>query len=108
MILSSNSNLSIFHDAKIGKIDFDYINKSVYLNLTLDNLSNKGKALLTVLKTSFIQFQSSEPWGPGIYISKVDLEEKQGNQEITILLNSGDTFQIIAEYFELKLNVPYI
>ncbi len=104
MILSNNSNLSIFHDAKMGIIDYDYINKSVYINLTLDSLSNKGKAVLTGVKVSFIQFQSSEPWGPGIYINKVDFKEKQGKQEITILLNSGDTFQLIAEHFELKQN----
>lgn len=102
MILSNNSNFSIFHDAKIGKIDYDYINKSVYIYLTLDNLSSKGEVLLTGLKVSFIQFKSMEPWGPGIYINNVDFEEKQVNKEITILLNSGDTFQIIAELFELK------
>ncbi len=102
MILSNNTNLSIFHDAKIGIIEYDYINKSIYIRLTLDCLSNKGKAVLTGQNLSLMYFQSLEPWGPGIYINKVDFEKKQVNQEITILLNSGDTFKITAESFELK------
>lgn len=102
MILSCNTNLSIFHDAKVGIIEFDYINKTIYIRLTLDYLSNKGNAVLTGKNLSLMYFQSIQPWGPGIYINKVDFEKTQVNQEITILLNSGDTFKITADSFELK------
>lgn len=114
MVISKNTNLSIFHDAEIGLVEYDYMHKTIHINLTLNcllafaslltlnGLSNNSKAVLTGLKTSHIYFQSLEPWGTGKYINQVEIDEKQENQEITIQFNSGDTFKIIAKSFELQ------
>lgn len=100
MVLSSIANFSIFHDARIGKIYYDYGLKSIVVDLLMDSSACNGQAVLKGSNVSYAQFQSSEPWGQGIYVESLEYKSNNESQEITILLNSGDSFHIIAKLFE--------
>ncbi|MDY0209167.1 MAG: hypothetical protein RBR48_03220 [Bacilli bacterium] len=103
MKISKETDLYLFHDAKVGVMYYDYINKSINFHIFLDSplKSIKGDAIIRITSIESVQLCSFEPWGKGIYITELNIEEKTKYSIMTILLNSGDTFIINARVFEL-------
>lgn len=103
MIISEKTDLNLFHDARVGMVNYDYANKSINIHLFLDSPtpSIKGEADLKATVVNSAQLGSSEPWGAGIYISEVKVEDKTKYKRLSVILNSGDTFVIDAQLFEL-------
>lgn len=101
MNLRNMTDLELFHDAKIGVMSFDYLKKLAMLELFFDNPQKKGIFKLKVTNVYSMQIESYEPWGKGLYINEIKLDVGKEHNTITILINSGDTFIITAELFEI-------
>jgi len=84
MVLSSIASFSKFHDARIGKIYYDYGLKSMLIDLLMDSSAFKGQTVLKGTNVILVQFQSMEPWGQGIYVESLDYINKResGNHYI--------------------------
>jgi len=108
------------HDAEITKIYCDYDMHRIEIPLKLCNFYNncKKEVLLIFEDVHYIDVSFYEPWGAGIYINEVKindgsgiinrLDEYKSNKEcfcLSILLNSGDKINILASrviYLEVK------
>jgi hypothetical protein len=104
MKISKETDFKLFHDAKVGLLKYDYENKKIEFHLYLDSAfqPKKGEAIIKAAIVESLQIMSHEPWGKGIYISQLSVEEKNGHYIMIILLNSGATFVIDAKAFELE------
>ena len=61
------------------------------------NDTHEYAALLRFENILHIEVNRKEPWGAGMYISSLDVEEAEGNYfRVSILLNSGDEVNIIT------------
>ena len=102
MVLKEFTDLRIFHDAKIGDFKYEYNKKKLDLTLYFDFSYLKGESHLIAENVSFVQIDSKEPWGKGIYVNEVKILKKNGRMEFSLLLNSGDKYVLHAELFLLK------
>ena len=107
MKISKETDFRLFHDSKVGLLNYDYDNKTIEFHLYLDSSfqSKKGEAIIKATIVESLQINSHEPWGKGIYISELSVEEKNGHFVMIFLLNSGDTFVIDAKAFELEFKI---
>jgi hypothetical protein len=103
MVLKESTDLSIFHDAKIGDFKYEYSNNKLDLTLYFDSSHLKGESHLIAENVSFVQIDSKEPWGKGIYVNEVKILKKNDEMELSLLLNSGDRYVLHAELFLLKI-----
>jgi hypothetical protein len=90
-----------YHDAKLGIITYNYRNKSVSINLDMDSDNYKGPFVFVANEVSLIESKIIEPWGIGIYISKLVVINIDGLLEIAIQLNSGDIINIKCKKYSL-------
>ncbi|SDF84523.1 hypothetical protein [Sporomusa acidovorans] len=85
-----------FHDAKISKIVCDYDEGTVEMPIIMDD-THQYAALLNFKDVMYVKIDRKEPWGPGCYISTLDVEDAKGDCfKVSILLNSGDEVIIVA------------
>ncbi len=102
MILSEKTDLSFFHDSRVGEINYNYASKSLIFHLCLDSSSSIRREVELKANIVFsVELNSIEPWGPGIYINEVTLEDKIEFKRLSIIINSGDIFVIDANLFEI-------
>ncbi|HEY8401848.1 MAG TPA: hypothetical protein VIK89_11320 [Cytophagaceae bacterium] len=99
----------LLHDAEVTQILCDYDQHKIILPIK-KNISQDINAEIVFENVIYFDMSFYEPWGPGIYISEVRLNEnidilerlKECNSiskdyfQIVILLNSGDKINIIA------------
>ena len=85
-----------FHDAKISKIICDYDEGTVEMPIVMDD-THQYPALLKFENVAHIEINRKEPWGPGSYISSLDVYDAENDYfKVSILFNSGDEVNIIV------------
>jgi hypothetical protein len=84
------------HDAEIAKVICDYDKGIVEMPIIMAE-KHLYAAILRFENISYVEVNRMEPWGPGINISAVSVEDADGNYfRVSILLNSGDEVNIIT------------
>jgi hypothetical protein len=85
-----------FHDAEIAKIICDYDEGTVEMPIIMNDMLEYA-ALLKFENIVHIEVNRKEPWGPGNYISTLNVDDAEEDYfRVSILLNSGDEVNIIA------------
>jgi len=85
-----------FHDAEIEKIICDYNAGIVEIPIIMDD-THQYAALLKFENIFYMEVNHKEPWGPGINIITVNVDDADGDYfKVSILLSSGDEVNIIA------------
>ncbi|HAK74513.1 MAG TPA: hypothetical protein DCP36_14935 [Sporomusaceae bacterium] len=98
LIVSEKSKLQKinFHDAFIAKIICDYDNGTVEMPIIMDD-KGRYNAFLKFENVVYVEINRREPWGPGINVISLDIEEVEGDLlKVNIVLSSGDEINITA------------
>lgn len=84
------------HDAEVSKIICDYDKGTLEMPIIIAE-KDQYAALLKFEDILHIEINRREPWGAGIYIFEVNVDDAEGDAfKVSILLNSGDEFNITA------------
>lgn len=84
------------HDAKISKIICDYDEGTVQMPIIMSE-KHQYPALLTFENILHLEVNRKEPWGAGVCIFEVNVDDAEGEHfRVCILLNSGDEVNIVA------------
>ena len=98
-IISKKGNIQKInlHDAEIRKIICDYDKGIVEIPIIMYG-KKQFPAILIFENMRYIEINRMEPWGPGIYVFAVNIDNNACGDDIkvNIVLNSGDYINIMA------------
>lgn len=97
------------HDAEIREVICNYYDHIVQIPIII----SKGKSELFFREVLFVDMSIYEPWGAGMYVHELTAQNESNllrkyahnddsKLHFTILLNSGDSINVIASKVELK------